>query len=132
MPTSPAFIRIKANVLKIVVAIPARKLCTFHSIGEHLDVMPRHVAYILSQLSAEEKMLYPWYRVVADHGRLATIKYHADGRSQADCIRDEGLIVRANAVAQFEKCFVAAAEVKSGAAKQVRGALHTTDEERKK
>jgi methylated-DNA-protein-cysteine methyltransferase related protein len=56
MPKSPAFIRIKADVLKIVTAIPLSRVTTFRSIGEHFDVMPRHVAYILTMLSPEEKV----------------------------------------------------------------------------
>ncbi len=132
MPKSPAFIRIKADVLKIVAAIPVRKCCSFHSIGEHLDVMPRHVAYILSQLNVEEKNNYPWYRVVADGGKLRVAKFHADGRPQAEWLRDEGLLISDNTVKQFEKYFVPAAQLKSGLAKQQRPALTSKTTERKK
>ncbi|MEY4730589.1 MAG: hypothetical protein RL020_1747 [Pseudomonadota bacterium] len=120
MPKSAAFIRIKADVLKLVAAIPARKLCSFRSIGEHLDVVPRHVAYILAQLSDEEKNHYPWHRVVGDDGRLGVAKFHADGRPQADLLRNESLIISDNTVLLFEKHFVAAAKLKSGVAKQQR------------
>jgi methylated-DNA-protein-cysteine methyltransferase related protein len=132
MPKSPAFIRIKADALKMVAAIPARKCCSFRSIGEHLDVVPRHVAYILSQLSDEEKNSYPWYRVVADDGQLGAAKFHADGRPQAECLRDEGLLISDNTVMQFEKYFVPAAQLKSGVAKQRQPEAGNKTTERKK
>jgi methylated-DNA-protein-cysteine methyltransferase related protein len=123
MPKSPAFIRIKADVLKMVSAIPVGKLCSYRSIGEHLDVMPRHVAYILSQLGPEDKTRYPWYRVVADDGNLGVPKFGADGRTQADLLRDEGAIISAkNSVLNFEKLFITAARLKSGVPKQQRPA----------
>lgn len=37
--------------------------CTVQSSGEHLDVMPRQLASILSQLDDSEKAPYPWHRV---------------------------------------------------------------------
>ena len=120
MATSAAFIRIKADILKIVAAIPARKLCSFRSIGEHLDVMPRHVAYILAQLSDEEKTLYPWYRVVSDGGKLGAPKFGVGGISQVELLRDEGIIVSNSCVTAFEEYFIPAAKLKSDVKKQLR------------
>jgi methylated-DNA-protein-cysteine methyltransferase related protein len=99
MPTSPAFIRIKAQTLQIVAAIPASRVSTYRAIGAHLDVMPRHVAYILTMLEPVEKLEFPWFRVVGDDGALGTLKRNADGRTQAELLADEGLVVSNNSVA---------------------------------
>lgn len=123
MPKSPAFIRIKADVLKIVAAIPPSHITTFRSIGEHLDVMPRHVAYILTMLSPEEKTQAPWFRVVSDNATLGVPKIAANGKSQADLLGEEGILVSDNAITSaFERIFIPAAKLKSGVANQTRPA----------
>jgi hypothetical protein len=50
MAGSPFYARIRADVLAIARAVPAGHAITFADIGQHLDVMPRHVAYILKML----------------------------------------------------------------------------------
>lgn len=65
MAKSPFFARIKADVLTIVASIPEGGVVTFRDIGAHLDVMPRHVAYILTMLDEEERAAFPAGRVVA-------------------------------------------------------------------
>jgi methylated-DNA-protein-cysteine methyltransferase-like protein len=65
MAKSPFFARIKADVLTIVASIPEGQVLTFRDIGAHLDVMPRHVAYILKMLDAGERAAFPADRVVA-------------------------------------------------------------------
>jgi methylated-DNA-protein-cysteine methyltransferase related protein len=123
MPKSPAFIRIKADVLKIVSAIPPSHVTTFRSIGEHLDVMPRHVAYILTMLSPEEKTQIPWFRVVSDNTTLGVPKTAVNGKSQADLLGEEGILVSDNAIAStFERIFIPVAKLKSGVVKQTRPA----------
>jgi methylated-DNA-protein-cysteine methyltransferase-like protein len=98
MPRSPAFARIRAQVLQVVAAIPAGRLCTFQSIGAHLDVAPRHVAYILAQLDPAAKLAHPWHRVVAGDGGLGTVKHAPDGRTQAELLAAEGVAVQGNTV----------------------------------
>jgi methylated-DNA-protein-cysteine methyltransferase related protein len=121
MPKSPAFIRIKAQVLQIVAAIPYAKLTTFRSIGEHLDVVPRHVAYILTMLTIDEKIDYPWFRVVSDDASLGVPKHGADDRSQAELLLEEGLSVSGNSVkASFEQAFIPAGNLGSGIPQQIR------------
>jgi methylated-DNA-protein-cysteine methyltransferase related protein len=123
MPQSPAFARIKDDVLQIVDAIPEGKLCTYRAIGEHLEVMPRHVAYILSQLKPEEKMIYPWHRVVSDDGSLGVVKRHADGKTQAEMLEAEGLVVSKNSVAiSMARAFVEVSALGSGVVQQTRPA----------
>ena len=84
-------------------------VCTYQSMGEYLDVMPRHVAYILSQLEDHEKMLYPWHRVVSGDTTLGTPKRNPDGTSQAELLRAEGLLVSSNKIVSgFDQVFISA------------------------
>lgn len=92
MGKSAAFARIKRQVLELVQAIPAGHVVTFGQAGDHLDVMARHVAYILATLSPEEEELTPWHRVVPEGGRL---KLSVGGRviRQAALLQEEGIEV---------------------------------------
>jgi methylated-DNA-protein-cysteine methyltransferase related protein len=78
MPKSAAFIQIKAGVIEITANIPVSLVTTYLAIGEHLNVMPCHVAYILTTLSLEEKLELPWYRVVAEKGAISLGKLTDD------------------------------------------------------
>jgi methylated-DNA-protein-cysteine methyltransferase related protein len=121
MPASPFFARIREHVLQLAAAVPEGKICTYQSLGEHLDVMPRHVAYILSQLEDDEKFVYPWYRVVSSDGSLGRPKSNPDGTSQAELLRAEGILVSGNRIAtSFELVFVPAERLPSGIPKQKR------------
>lgn len=112
MPKSAAFIRIKADILRIVAAIPSGRVSTYGAIGRHLDVMPRHVAYILTMLSDEEKARYPWYRVVGDKGRLGKPKFNGFGIGQTELLQSDGISVSNEGyVDQFDAVFVTATEV---------------------
>jgi methylated-DNA-protein-cysteine methyltransferase related protein len=121
MPKSAAFIRIKADVLRIVASIPEGHVSSYLSIGEYLDVMPRHVAYILAQLNTEEQEKYPWFRVVSNGGGLGVLKHASGGLSQADLLSNEGLDVTENSVAAtYQHVFMAASSLESGVAPQSR------------
>lgn len=121
MAKSAAFARIRADVLAIVRAIPAGRVATFKAIGAHLDVMPRHVAYILRMLSPEEKATIPWHRAVADSGVLDTPKFDGAGQSQADLLAAEGwLIDDQRALTGFARRQVTIASLGSGVPRQTR------------
>ncbi len=91
--------------------------------GEYLDVMPRHVAFILSRLKENEKFIYPWHRVVGGDTSLGAPKKNPDGKSQAELLRDEGILVSNNKVASsFEQVFISAEHLPSGLARQNRPA----------
>ena len=112
MPKSAAFIRIKADILRIVAKIPEGRVATFGDIGRHLDVMPRHVAYILTMLGDEAKARYPWRRVVADRGRLGKPKSNSFGISQAEMLELEGLrISKSGIIEDFDSVFVITTEI---------------------
>jgi methylated-DNA-protein-cysteine methyltransferase-like protein len=81
---SPFFARIQADVLAIVAAVPPGRVVTFAEVGAHLDVMPRHVAYILAMLDGPERDAIPWHRAVAVDGRV-------DKPAQRAALAAEGL-----------------------------------------
>jgi methylated-DNA-protein-cysteine methyltransferase related protein len=120
MPKSAAFIKIKNQVLTITRSIPTGRICTYGSIGYHLDVMPRHVAYILTMLSPEEKDGIPWQRVVADGGAISSPKTNK-AVEQIEYLAREGIEVnKAKKVIDFEAVFIAAADFDSGIERQYR------------
>lgn len=90
MAKSAAFARIKADVLRIVAAIPPGRVATFRDVGAHLDVMPRHVAYILATLEHEEQAAMPWHRAIAGDLGLGRPKANGFGISQSTLLAEEG------------------------------------------
>lgn len=92
MPKSPHFIRIQRDVLHLVDAIPYGRVTTFGIIGQELDVMARHVAYILTMLTEEEAVGVNWHRVVGDKGLLKPTKRRAISVHQS-LLALEGIIV---------------------------------------
>jgi methylated-DNA-protein-cysteine methyltransferase related protein len=123
MAASPFFARIRDHVLQLAAAIPEGRICTHQSIGDYLDVMPRHVAYILSQLDSNEKLHYPWHRVSGSNGSLGSPKHHPDGTPQAELLRQEGLLISGNRVqSNFEDIFIPAEQLPSGLPRQRRPA----------
>lgn len=126
MAKSEAFTRIKEQVLRIVAAIPESKITTYQSIGEHLAVMPRHVAYILSQLEDSARLDVPWYRVVSGDGSLGMPKRDANGDSQSQLLQREGIDVMGNAVQpSLEAFFLPCGELSHGIPSQERPAAVT-------
>jgi methylated-DNA-protein-cysteine methyltransferase related protein len=92
MAGSPFYARIKAQVLQIVVLIPAGRLLTFTQIGDWLDVPARHVAYILSKLSHDEEVRFPWFRVVPASGCVPIGRMNAFGMTQRARLLEEGVV----------------------------------------
>ena len=89
---SPAFARIRAEVIRLVGLIPPGKFTTYGSIAVHMNVVARHVAFVLSQLSEDEAATLPWHRVVASEGRLsqgmdATLRAEQQRRLEAEGLR---------------------------------------------
>jgi methylated-DNA-protein-cysteine methyltransferase related protein len=103
MPKSEAFIKIKADILEITKHIPAGHVTTFAAIADYLNVVPHHVAYILSTLSHEEADEVPWHRVVADGG---AIKAGSRGASQKERLEAEGLSFDNTALENFENVWL--------------------------
>lgn len=70
MSKSAAFARIRREVLELTLQVPLGRVSTFAAFGAALDIMPRHVAYILATLPPEEEQLVPWHRLVGARGEL--------------------------------------------------------------
>lgn len=94
MAKSPAFIRIKADVLAIVADIPSGRFTTYAAIGESLDVMARHVSYILAMLRDEERDGLPWHRVISNQYTINRTK-HGRGEEQRERLIAEGMTINA-------------------------------------
>ena len=90
MARSPFFARIKGDVTRIVAAVPAGRMVTFADVGAHLDVAPRHVAYILVTLADIEAATLPWHRAVTAEGTLGSPKSGPDGATQRALLAAEG------------------------------------------
>ena len=88
---SPAFARIRAEVIRLVALIPEGKFTTYGSIAIHMNVIARHVATVLSRLTPEESATLPWHRVVSADARLSPNMEPALSRKQRRRLTAEGL-----------------------------------------
>ena len=70
-PKSLAFARIRAEVIRLVALIPEGKFTTYGSIAVHMNVVARHVAFVMSRLTEEEAARLPWHRVVGADARVS-------------------------------------------------------------
>ncbi len=70
-PKSKAFARVRAEVIRLVGLIPRGKFTTYGSIGVQMNVMARHVAFVMSSLTEQEAAELPWHRVVSADARLS-------------------------------------------------------------
>ncbi|MCU0248146.1 MAG: MGMT family protein [Bryobacter sp.] len=75
------------------MTVPAGRVAVCAEIAECLEVMPRHVAYILSTLPEHEEALVPWYRAVNAAGRLLNPRKAERAHRQAALLRAEGVRV---------------------------------------
>jgi methylated-DNA-protein-cysteine methyltransferase-like protein len=93
MPRQPskAFANIRAEVLRLVALIPEGKFTTYGSIAIHMNVMARHVAFVMARLTEEESAALPWHRVVSADARLSPNMDAALSRQQRRRLKAEGL-----------------------------------------
>jgi methylated-DNA-protein-cysteine methyltransferase related protein len=92
-PKSAAFTRIRAEVLRLVATIPQGKFSTYGSIAVHMNVSPRHVAFVLARLTPEESAQLPWHRVVARDARISAAMDSALAQRQAERLSAEGMTI---------------------------------------
>jgi methylated-DNA-protein-cysteine methyltransferase-like protein len=90
-PKSKAFTRIRAEVVRLVGLIPPGKFTTYGSIAIHMNVMARHVAFVMSRLTPEESATLPWHRVVSADARISPRMDAALAKLQRKRLRGEGL-----------------------------------------
>jgi methylated-DNA-protein-cysteine methyltransferase related protein len=90
---SPAFKRIRAEVIRLVGLVPEGKFTTYGSIAVHMNVMARHVAFVMGRLTEEEAERLPWHRVVGADARISP-KIDAElARVQKERLEKEGMKV---------------------------------------
>lgn len=90
-PPSLAFARIRAEVIRLVALIPPGRFTTYGSIAVHMNINARHVATVLSRLTAAEAACLPWHRVVSADARLSPRMDPCLHRKQRALLRKEGL-----------------------------------------
>jgi methylated-DNA-protein-cysteine methyltransferase-like protein len=94
-PKSIAFARIRAEVLRLVGLIPEGKFTTYGSIAIHMNVMARHVAFVMSRLTEEESAALPWHRVVSADARISPKMDAALAKKQRARLKKEGIEIDA-------------------------------------
>jgi len=92
-PKSQAFARIRAEVIRLVGLIPKGKFTTYGSIAIHMNVMARHVAFVMSSLTKEEAAALPWHRVVSADARISPKMPAKTANLQRRRLRSEGMKV---------------------------------------
>jgi methylated-DNA-protein-cysteine methyltransferase-like protein len=94
-PKSKAFARIRAEVIRLVGLIPPGKFTTYGSIAIQMNVMARHVAFVMSRLTEEESAALPWHRVVSADARISPNMDASLAREQRRRLRGEGMKINA-------------------------------------
>lgn len=90
-PKSQAFARIREEVIRLVGLIPQGKFTTYGSIAIHMNVMARHVAFVMSSLTKEEAAALPWHRVVGADARISPKMPATSANLQRRRLRSEGM-----------------------------------------
>jgi methylated-DNA-protein-cysteine methyltransferase-like protein len=99
-PKSQAFARIRAEVIRLVALIPEGKFTTYGSIATHMNVVARHVAFVMSGLTEEEAASLPWHRVVSSDARVSQSMPPKVARLQRKRLKAEGMKVNAQGFIQ--------------------------------
>jgi alkylated DNA nucleotide flippase Atl1 len=94
---SLAYANMKRALFAAVMAIPAGRVVEMRTLAAALNIPPRHAAFILSKLTAEEAEMIPAHRVVPQAGDFGKpeVRKPALARQLAQ-LRSEGHEVRAN------------------------------------
>jgi len=95
-PKSQAFACIRAEVIRLVALIPAGKFTTYGSIAVHMNVMARHVAFVMARLTDAESARLPWHRVVSADARLSPKMDPELREIQRSRLEAEGLTIDPN------------------------------------
>ena len=99
-PKSKAFARIRAEVVRLVGLIPEGKFTTYGSIATHMNVVARHVAFVMRALTDEESAALPWHRVVSADARISQAMPPRLARTQRARLQAEGMKVDAKGFIQ--------------------------------
>lgn len=122
MPGSPAYARIKSEVMAVARAVPTGRVTTFAAVAAHLDVTARQVAYLLARRNDEAREAAPWHRVVGEGGVLGKTRRNALGESQAELLAAEGVDVGPDGrVVRFDELFFPVTAASTGVVPGPRG-----------
>jgi methylated-DNA-protein-cysteine methyltransferase-like protein len=90
-PKSKAYLRIRAEVIRLVGLIPKGKFTTYGSIAVHMNVVALHVGTVMASLTEEESATLPWQRVVGSDARLSSKMSKKLSQLQRKRLEAEGL-----------------------------------------
>jgi methylated-DNA-protein-cysteine methyltransferase related protein len=99
-PKSKAFANIRVEVIRLVGLIPSGKFTTYGSIAHHMNIMARHVAFVMGRLTDEEAAVLPWHRVVSADARLNQKMPEELRLTQQARLEAEGLVIDAKGFIQ--------------------------------
>jgi methylated-DNA-protein-cysteine methyltransferase related protein len=116
MPSAD-FARIKDDVMAIAMAMPERRIMTFKAIGDYLDVMPRHIAYILATLPDVLAEVVPWHRVVPESGALGGSQHQ---RRRQLLIAEGFMLSERGNLINLQQLIIGPSEVASGVSPQTK------------
>jgi methylated-DNA-protein-cysteine methyltransferase-like protein len=105
---APTREEIAHDVLALASRVPAGSVTTYGSIAEALQLTPRRVARVFSDMTKEQSKVVPWYRVVNASGAVAPGN-DTRVRMQIRRLQQEGVVFgRGRAIAGFREVFVPA------------------------
>jgi methylated-DNA-protein-cysteine methyltransferase related protein len=87
------YTRMHDDILRVVRAIPAGRVTTVGAISQYLQVPAHHVSFLLARRFECGDESVPWYRVLSHRGAVGRPLFDADGRSQAECLAADGVVV---------------------------------------
>ncbi len=101
---STAFDKMRKALFDTMVEIPAGQVTEFSGMGAALNAPARHIAFIVSKMTGDEREVLPWYRLVPRNGKFGgPQKWSAIRTMQVDLLRKEGVTVdQTGTVMQFQ------------------------------
>lgn len=88
-----AFARIRSDALAALAAVPAGRVTTYAEVGRLLEVMPRHIAYLVATLTVAERGTLPWQRISPEGGVFSPKQWATHGAELTRRLRREGVTV---------------------------------------
>ncbi len=91
---SVAFDRMRKALFEAMRDIPSGRVTEYSTMGFALNIPARHVAFILSGMTIDERDLLPWHRLVPKNGRFGSPRNWSDDRCrQVESLRKEGVTI---------------------------------------
>lgn len=91
---SIAFQNMREALFEAMRDIPVGRVTEFSMMGAALNIPARHVAFIVSKMTGDEREVLPWYRLVPKDGKFGSAeKWSSDRARQVELLRKEGVFV---------------------------------------